>query len=267
MALNGRTILVTRQHEQAAELLQVIGGRGGRAVVLPMIRISDPESWEGCDKALDVLSSYDAVVFTSTNGVNKFLGRLKTREISPATLRRLEIFAVGPKTKEAIERQGISVAFVPVEYTADALVRRLLATGVSGRRFLLPQGNLAGQDVRDALAANGAKVETVTVYRNDPPDEHVLLELRNRFLLGEFDAVILASPSAVNNFSRAVPPEAFGARSAVFCVIGPATRKAALALNYNIDIEAGESTSEGLVDAISRYFLLLTDRTTKTGIV
>jgi uroporphyrinogen-III synthase len=80
-----------------------------------------------------------------------------------------------------------------------------------------------------------------------------LLEmLRN----GKIDVVTFASPSAANNFFRAIPPEAVSRspRPPRIAVIGPATAQAVVGLGMDVDIAAKESTVAGLVSAIAEFY-------------
>ena len=58
MSLRNKTILVTRQEEQSREFVTAIEQRGGSALLFPMIRIMDPDSWVACDAAIERLDSH-----------------------------------------------------------------------------------------------------------------------------------------------------------------------------------------------------------------
>ena len=66
-ALHGISILVTRAAGQAEQLVRLIEERGGTAVVVPTIEIVPPAGWEACDRAIERLSAYDGVLFTSVD--------------------------------------------------------------------------------------------------------------------------------------------------------------------------------------------------------
>lgn len=255
MGLNGRTILITRQREQSGELAEEIDKRGGRSVVIPMIRISDPESWRECDAALDRLSAYQAIVFTSTNGVEGFFRRIEQRGIDSATLSNTSLYPVGEKTGEEIEKRGFRVRHVPDEFSADGLIEYFKQNEVRGRRFLLVRGNLGRDDLRKALVSLGAEVDAVEVYRNNPPDESAVRELKQCLNSG-CDVVIFASPSAVKNFNAVISTSGLRqlSRKAKIAVIGPTTRDAAELLRFHVDIEAKEFTGRGLIEAIDEYY-------------
>lgn len=207
MTLRGTTVLITRQREQSADLVRAVEERGGRAIVVPMIRVVCPEEWNACDRAIDTLETYDAAVFTSPNAVFWFFRRLEERNAPRSALNQQTVYAVGPSTRAALERKGIDVAGIPGDASGQALVEMLKDQAVAGKRFLFPRGDLVRREVLRGLEAAGATVDAPVVYRNvppDPSDARTLAELtENR----SYGAVVFASPSAVRNFSATVPPE------------------------------------------------------------
>ncbi len=249
--LEGKTILITRRAEQADEFIKEIELRGGRPVVIPLIQISDPKSWFGCDAAMENLSSYNGIIFTSRNSVEKFFRRLREKEIVMPP--EIDIYAVGERTGEAIKEEGAAVTFVPENFSAAALEDFMSEKKVQGKKFLLPGGNLNASDLETTLIQRGASVSRVEIYKNTMPDEGTMNSLRERFFRNEFDVIAFASSSAVKNFAHIVSPAMVSSKTKI-AVIGPSTRETALALMIPIDIEAKQSTALGLVDAITEFY-------------
>ncbi len=256
MSLKGKTILVTRRHEQSAEIVAEIEKRGGRAVVIPMIAISDPESWVECDMALDSISSYHGIIFTSANAATKWFRRAEDRCVSLVGLSTLEIIAVGERTKQEIEKHGMNVAYLPEKYSSEALAQHFQKDSASGKRFLFPKGNLGKTEIADTLTKLGATVDVIEIYTNSEPFGSAGDELRKGFLHRQFDVVTFASPSAVRNFAREISPILFrhSKNKMKIAVIGPSTKQAAIECGYPADIEAEESTSTGLIESIDNYY-------------
>src|SRR5437660_10594985 len=75
LPLSGRTVMITRAREQAAEFAAALEGYGARVVSCPTIEIVAPESYALLDDAIENLFGYDWIVFTSVNGVEHFLRR------------------------------------------------------------------------------------------------------------------------------------------------------------------------------------------------
>jgi uroporphyrinogen III methyltransferase/synthase len=254
--LRGRTILVTRQRERSGDLIEGIEQLGGKTVTMPLILITDPDSWDECDCAIDALSMFDGVAFTSANAVEKFVSRCASKDVMPEKFNGRSIYAVGEKTQKSLQQRGINVSFTPKEYSASTLASFFKKRMVKGKRFLLPKGNLSKDILPNALRANGAIVHEVEVYKNLSPDDSSKLLLKERVLKREFDVIIFASPSAVENFSSVVSPLQYAPlmQHTKIAVIGATTRDTVITLGYKADIVAHQSTNHGLVESLRDYY-------------
>jgi len=255
MTLRNRTILITRQREQAGEMIREIESRGGNAVIIPMIATGPPPSWSECDGAIARLGTYDFMVFASVNAVDGFVGRANILGIPREALSRVPSAAVGETTASALTSSGLSVVLVPGSFTGASLARAL-GDSLAGKRVLIPRGNIAGETVSDELRSRGAIVETVTVYVTTKPEGIAAGSFVHRVLSGEFDVVTFASPSSAVNFGTLFRPDelASAADHARFAVIGPSTADAVRALGLPVDMIARESTATGLVRCIEEFY-------------
>ena len=253
--MRNRRILITRQQEQAGEMIREIDRRGGTAVVVPMIATGPPRAWTESDAAIAHLGTYDVLLFASVNAVESFVGRTRMLGIPPASLARPRAVAVGEATAAALRANGLPVHFVPEEFSGESLAESL-GDSLSGKRVLIPRGNIARETVPDALRRAGALVETVTVYVTSAPEGIDGGSFVRRVLAREFDVVTFASPSAAANFGALFREDELraAAGSARIAVIGPSTADAVRALGLGVDIIARESTACGLVQSIDEYY-------------
>jgi uroporphyrinogen III methyltransferase/synthase len=76
--LFGRRIIVTRSREQAGELIEMLEERGAVAITAPTIRIAPPHDDAPLREACANVSSFDWIVFTSANAVDRFMAELLT---------------------------------------------------------------------------------------------------------------------------------------------------------------------------------------------
>jgi uroporphyrinogen III methyltransferase/synthase len=256
MGLENKTVLITRRREQAAEFIAELERRGGKAVLLPMINIHDPRSWEECDRALQQITNYDALIFTSTNGVDRFFRRCVLRSVGIAALRRCDVYAVGTKTKEAVEEQGLTVKAIPEKFSSEGLAEYFTGLNLNGRRFLYPRGDLGKADLIKSLIRQGAFVDPIVVYTTSGPDEVSAGLAYRRLVEGEIDVITFASPSAATNFVRLFPLEkmALMHKRTRIAVIGPTTLQCMKSLQVKVDIVARQATIDGLLDAIEEYY-------------
>ena len=71
--LFGLRIAVTRTHAQAPALTRQLEDLGASCIEVPTIRIERPsDDYAALDTAIDKISQYDWLIFTSTNGVDAF---------------------------------------------------------------------------------------------------------------------------------------------------------------------------------------------------
>ncbi|MDP9067524.1 MAG: uroporphyrinogen-III C-methyltransferase [Actinomycetota bacterium] len=246
--LFGRRIVVTRALAQAGPLVAALEELGGDVIALPTIEITEPESFDDLDAAIDRLSagSYTWVLFASVNAVDRFMERLQ-RDRDVRAFARTRVAAVGPRTAEALLRHGIRADLVPHTFEATAAAA---AMGPGAGRVLLPRPADAPTDVVEALREQAWEVDEATAYRTvtaAPAPEHVDLVRR-----GEFDGIVFASASAVHNLVRILgsrPPSLESGEAWVAC-IGPSTAAAAEDVGLRVDVVPEQHTTQSLVHAI-----------------
>lgn len=225
--LFGRRVLVTRSAEQAGELAAALREAGAEPVLLPMIQAVPVERPAALDAALDELDAYDALVFTSANGVRFFAGRARERGRELATL-GARVVCVGPATAEAARRQGLPEAWVPRgRFDAEGLLAELAeALPPRGRRFLVVRAEQGREVLPDGLRAAGARVDAVPVYRTVAVETDAAA-LRAALARGELDALTFTSPSTVRHLLGWLDaPSRAGVARCVVAAIGPVTAAA-----------------------------------------
>jgi len=247
LPLFGRRIVVTRAAEQAGDLSERLRALGADAIELPVISIQPPEDPGPLDRALEQLSSYDWLIFTSVNGVKFFLDRLDRSAHDLRSL-RARICAIGPATRRAVEDLHLKVDLMPREYVAESLVQAFANESLSAARVLLPRAAVARDLIPLELAKLGAQVDVVEAYRNIPPPE---AWRRAADIFGadkKPDWITFTSSSTVKNLAGIAGDKALeGARIAS---IGPVTSETARSLGLKIDTEAKQFTIDGLIQAI-----------------
>ena len=246
--LAGKRIAVTRPAGQADWLLARLRELGADPLACPTIRIADPVESGPLNEAADHVDDYDWIVFTSTNGVDRFFEALEARgrgwpEGTP-------VAAIGPATAEALEERGVPPSLQPGEYVAEAVAEALIEAGMEGRRVLLPRAAGARAVLRERLEAAGALVDEVPAYESRP-DEEGIAELRSALDRGEVDMVTFTAASTVEHFVSLAGPQLGRARVAV---IGPITARVARSRGLQVDTVASDYTAEGLVQAIREYY-------------
>jgi len=253
--LIGKTVLVTRAPGQAGEFSRLLRERGATVVEIPTIEIVPPLSWEDADRAIDRLPGYDWLILTSTNAVDWFFRRVRERRGDLACLNGVRVCAVGPKTRETIERAGLEVAFQPAVYRAEGLIDEAGENAWRGQRVLFPRAAVGRDVIPDEMRRGGAELDLVTVYRTIPSPTG-RDKLWSLLAAGTLDAVTFTSGSTVKSFVSLLGPEQIAgiAGRVVVACIGPVTAAAARAAGLPVDALAAEATMPGLADALEEHF-------------
>lgn len=244
--LLGWRVLVTRPAHQAEGLARLLEARGAEAVRFPVIRIVPPSDPRPLERAVEALSSYDWLLFTSANGVTAFRDRLRESGGDGRNLAGIRVAAIGPATAETLLTVGIRADVVPDEFVAESLLKALAAHGPwQDARVLLPRAREARDALPRGIESLGATVDVVEAYRTVPVPATNAVALREELERGQVDLVTFTASSAVRAFWSAVGT--LGRARAV--AIGPITAGTARELGIEPARVAAEYTAEGLVDA------------------
>ena len=250
--LSGVRVLVGRARHQASALSSELRKLGATVLEIPFIEIRKPRSFKPLDSALTNLDGYDWLILTSVNGVEALWERLAKLSMPKAGLKHLNIAAIGPATKKAIEQRGIEVDVVPTEYVAESVVRSLRRR-VKGKRVLLVRAKIARDVIPRELRKAGAHVDVVEAYETIVP---ISSRPRLRSLLGHPrrrpHVVTFTSSSTVRNFVALLAPRKPKLHGIRLASIGPVTSATLRELGMRADIEAKEFTIPGLVEVILR---------------
>jgi uroporphyrinogen III methyltransferase / synthase len=254
--LFGKRVLMTRAKEQAGELAARLAGYGAEPVEAPTIKIIAPLDWAPVDQAISEIGTYNWIIFTSVNGVSRFMTRLLARGLDSRSLAGRKVCCIGPRTARELERFGVRADVVPAEYQAEGVLAALNRQDLKSSRILIPRAEVARELLPDELRAAGARVDVVAVYRTVTPTQET--ESWRQELAGHrIDSVTFTSSSTVRHFVamlggvEAVKPLL---QSVAIAAIGPITAKTVEEYGLTVSIMPRENTIPALVDAIVHHY-------------
>ncbi len=243
--LAGQTVLVTRPLHQASELCQRLVQQGAGCMVQPVIAIEPPSNWALVDDAIDRLSTYDWVVFSSANGVRSMLDRIWQQHGDLRQLGGVRLAVIGPRTAQELTRYFLKPDVAPSIYRAEELAAAL-APVAADRRFLLCRASRGRDTLATELAAAGGLVDQVVVYESidvTDPSSDVIQALDS----GQIDWITVTSSaiahSLVNMFADRL-------RHCRLVSISPLTSATLTELGYPPATEARDYTTDGVIEAI-----------------
>jgi uroporphyrinogen-III synthase len=246
--LAGKKVLVGRAPKQASALSNLLREQGARVTEIPFIEVKPPKSFAPLDQALRKLHTYDWLVLTSVNGVEVFFSRLE--KLKSADLSGLRVAAIGPATRDAIEREGLRVQLMPREYVAESIVKALRAKA-RGKRVLLVRAKVARDVIPRELRKAGARVDVVEAYQTVVPRNsgaklrQMLTDPKQRP-----HAITFTSSSTVRNFVKLAGKASSDGIS--LASIGPVTSATLRECGLKVGVQAREYTMQGLVAALAR---------------
>jgi hydroxymethylbilane synthase len=253
MPLHGRCVVITRAREAGGAFAAGLRALGAEVTEFATIDIVAPDSYAAIDAALARVASFDWMIFTSASGVERMLERMKTRVVEPRALSGAKLGAIGPATAARLAAHGLTVAAMPREYRAEAIVEAIGAERIRGARILIPRAQVAREVLPEMLLEAGAReVVVAPVYKTVKPADAPIERVRAMAATGTIDLVAFTSSSTVTNFCEMLGAAA--ARSLKAAAIGPITAETARAAGMEVVAQPNEYTVLGLISAIRNYF-------------
>ncbi|MCC5881864.1 MAG: uroporphyrinogen-III synthase [Halomonas sp.] len=198
----GLPVLICRPGERAAALAAAIEAVGCPVVNLEAMALEalpeDPairQAWLDFDHFHKVVVVSPFAAECLDNALDRYWPQLPLGT---------QWYAVGAATAEALgQRLGVPVHLPPAaagEDTSEALLELASLRSLDGQRVLLVAGEGGRTLLADTLAARGAKVTRVALYRRclQPPP----IELQERLAGGEFRALVVSSGELLEHLAR-----------------------------------------------------------------
>ena len=235
--LGGRSVVATRSGQRAPGWCRRWKRPAPRWSRLPLTRTADAaDGGAALRTAAAALTSFDWVVFTSQNAVDRVMAAVRDAR----ALAGVAVAAVGPATADALRLAGVEPDLMPAEHSARGLVEEFAA---GSGRVLFPCADLAPDTVATGLSEKGWTVERIEAYRTVPagPPDPALLDR-----VATADAIAFAATSSVEAFRALALPD--GAPVPVpphVVCIGPTTAAAARAAGMANVFEAWGARPRG----------------------
>jgi uroporphyrinogen-III synthase len=209
--LQGRVVVITRPAGTAAGLAQQVRQAGGVPLLLPGLAVHGPADETSARAGLQAALADDLLIFSSPAAV-RFAAGLVPLHTHAA------VMAVGQGTAQALRQHGIESPLVPSRQDSEGVLDHPALREPAGRRVALIGAPGGRGLLREAIAARGAQLREVHVYRRAAPRldrRHIdaLLQLPHTAL------VLLSSAEALHNLGRLLPPPALARLCAATAVV------------------------------------------------
>ena len=251
--LFGKNILVTRAREQASKLTEKLEMLGANCYEAPVIKIANPDDdFMSLDKAIEKIKTYDWIIFTSTNGVERFFNRLHEKNLDTRILANAKFAAIGSATAQRLKQEGIIADKVPKMFKAEGVLECLKDEINDKTNVLIPRAKKAREALPEGLIKMGAKVDVAQAYCTKMIDEgkaEVKTLLRDK----QIDMITFTSSSTVENLLKLIDEDKSLLDNIAKACIGPITARTCKANGIDVDVEADVYTIDGLVAEIKKF--------------
>jgi uroporphyrinogen III methyltransferase/synthase len=258
--LADRSIAILRPKDQAESLCEQLRRLGAETIVAPAIRIESVELSAESRAVLNALDQYNAVLFSSRNGVERFCQQLAEVELDWRALGRAKVVALGSSTAQVLRDNRLRPDVVALAANGEGLLRTTLGmlndapSNASKARVLFVRAQNGRDHVIDGLRAEGVEVDLFAPYRTTLAAEN-LQQLDALIERGSLDLVVLTSPSIVAALCESLGAEAAQKLAPVTVLaIGPTTRDACKNAGIRVDLVPDEPSDAHIAKSIEAHF-------------
>ena len=251
--LFGKRIVVTRTRKQASGLSARLTELGAEVMEIPTIRIEEPDDLDALKDGLLGLGSYQWLVFTSPNGVDRFFSYFFKGFDDLRDLGGCRIAAIGPATAAKLKALHLKIDLMPEDYTAAGVAQAFKDSetfDVENETIALFRAQVANPELPKVLGELGAIVDDIAIYKTVPETEDTNGAVA-RLAESGADWITFTSSSTVEHFdARFGLAETLKKHDASAVSIGPETTKTLRELGVEPVVEADPHNINGMVEAV-----------------
>ena len=254
-ALFGQRVVVTRTRQQASALTAQLTELGADVLEIPTIKITEPDDKHRLKDGLLGLGSYQWLVFTSPNGVDRFFEYFFRAFDDLRELGCSRIAAIGPATAAKLKALRLKIDLMPKDYTAAGVAQAFADSkefDIENENIALFRAQVANPELPKALEKLRAIVDDIPVYKTIPETEDRTGAVARLEAEGA-DWITFTSSSTVENFdARFGLKETLKQHAMQPISIGPETTKTLEQFGVSPAAEAKPHTIPGVVKALEK---------------
>jgi len=203
--LEGKIIAITRSKEDSSEFIELATKNAVRPLPLPTIELVS-KGEKIVDEFLNSVKQYDPdySVFMSSKAVKLLFDT--ARQVSKFEKLQLAVantivMAVGPKTKDALEKEGIKVAHMPNTFSSVGVGELFTKLHAVGKKIIVPRSGASTPFLKELLNKIGIDVKEIHLYDVCAfRDTTQWNEFRELFAQNRIDGIVFTSASSVRAF-------------------------------------------------------------------
>ncbi len=252
-----RTLAIIRPKAQLDASRELVEAHGYNAITTSLIEVVGVEDqrWLRFIKELG-RGDVDYVILTSANGVRRSVARGLSASDIPA---RTRVVAIGPPTRQALQRAGIRVDLMPQEFSSEGILQ--LLHKVAHCNIWLLRSAYGSASLAHDLRQRDAVVNEVTMYTLKPLCGPAQQKVIRSIVEGDVAAVLFTSSMTVHGFfecasllcNKEVLMQALHAR--VVGAIGRPTAATLQSYGVHADVVPAHATFTDLVSSVHRTLI------------
>lgn len=203
--INGKTIAITRSKEDSEEFIELVSKENATPISLPTIELIT-KGEKIVEEFLESTKNYDPdySVFMSSKAVKLLFDSAKKTsmyEKLQLAVANTIVIAVGPKTKSALELEGIKVSHIPKRFSSVGVGEVFTRLNAVGKKVLVPRSGASTPFLKTLLEKIGLNVKEILLYDVCAFRDTTLWNtFRQLFSQNKVDGIIFTSASSVRAF-------------------------------------------------------------------
>ena len=203
--ISGKTIAITRSKDDAQEFIDLASRENAIPLPIPTIELM-PKGDKIVDDFLNDVQEFqpDYSVFMSSKAVKLLFDVAKNTDKYQKlqlAIANTMVMAVGPKTKQALEDEGIKVSFVPSKFSSVGVGEQFTKLNAEGKKVIVPRSGASTEFLAKLLQKIGLVVKENHLYDVQAFSDHTQWNsFKELFSQNKIDGIVFTSASSVRGF-------------------------------------------------------------------
>jgi len=203
--ISGKTIAITRSKDDAQEFIDLASRENAIPLPIPTIELM-PKGDKIVDDFLNDVKEFqpDYSVFMSSKAVKLLFDVAKNTDKYQKlqlAIANTMVMAVGPKTKQALEDEGIKVSFVPSKFSSVGVGEQFTKLNAEGKKVIVPRSGASTEFLAKLLQKIGLVVKENHLYDVQAFSDHTQWNsFKELFSQNKIDGIVFTSASSVRGF-------------------------------------------------------------------
>src|SRR3989304_2766521 len=168
--LQGKTIAITRSEEDSEEFVELVSKENAKPIPLPTIELVT-KGEKIVDEFLESTKQYDPdySVFMSSKAVKLLFDsskKISMYEKLQLAVANTIVIAVGPKTKSALEAEGIKVSHMPKRFSSVGVGEVFTRLNAVGKKVIVPRSGASTPFLKTLLEIMKKDYDEKTLLNN-----------------------------------------------------------------------------------------------------